>query len=100
MNYCLADHCICSPSIGSGVEAAVADVVAGVEIAVADIAGVEIAVADIADFEIVANDTVAGAGAGVEVAVADIADDVVVIAVPTLFNLADAPSCNNYNTLG
>ena len=91
MNYCLADHCICSPSIGSGVEAAVADVVAGVEIAVADIAGVEIAVADIDDIEIAVADIVAG----VEIVVADIAADDVAIIVPTLFNLADAPCCNN-----
>ena len=51
-------------------------------------AGVEIAVADIV------------AGAGVEVVVADIAADDVAIAVPTLFNLADIPCCNNYNALG
>ena len=54
-----------STTIGVGIEAAVADVIAGVEIAVPDIA----------------------------------ADDVA-IAVPTLFNLADTPCCNNYNALG
>ena len=42
----------------------------------------------------------AGAGAGAEAAVAVIADDDVVFAVPTLFNFADTPCCNNYNTLG
>ena len=34
------------------------------------------------------------------VTVADIAADEVAIAVPTLFNLADTPCCNNCNTLG
>ena len=67
-----------STIIGVGVVAADADVIASVEIAVVDIV----------------------AGAGVEGSVADIAADDVAIAVPTLFNLADAPCCNNFNALG
>ena len=75
--YCLASHCSCSPSFGTGAE-----------VAVADIAGVEIAVANIV------------AGAGVEVAAADITANDVDIAVPTLFTFADTSCCNNYNALG
>ena len=43
---------------------------------------------------------VADVVADVETTVADTVSDDVAIAAPTLFNLIDAPCCNNYNALG